>query len=161
LRGGKHKQPESRSAKLTRLDEYIKKRDYTGALALLEFNRKGASPEEQRDALLWVGYCACHAGNYQRAHEAYEEILSGTMSSSLRRGEGKDEGKEAEEKPPREVHLYAACCLFYMQSYEEAEKEVEKYDSAGSDLERRIRDAQTPAAMNAKRKQLQEERSQK
>ena len=30
LRGGKHKQPESRSAKLTRLDEYIKKRDYTG-----------------------------------------------------------------------------------------------------------------------------------
>ena len=69
-----------------------------------------------------MGYCACHAGNYQRAHEAYEEILSGTMSSSLRRGEGKDEGKEAEEKPPREVHLYAACCLFYMQSYEEAEK---------------------------------------
>mmetsp|Transcript_2672 Transcript_2672/g.6363 ORF Transcript_2672/g.6363 Transcript_2672/m.6363 type:complete len:635 (-) Transcript_2672:1621-3525(-) len=161
LRGGKHKQPESRSAKLTRLDEYIKKRDYTGALALLEFNRKGASPEEQRDALLWVGYCACHAGNYQRAHEAYEEILSGTMSSSLRRGEGKDEGKEAEDKPPREVHLYAACCLFYMQSYEEAEKEVEKYDSAGSDLERRIRDAQTPAAMNAKRKQLQEELGQK
>ena len=83
------------------------------------------------------------------------------MSSSLRRGEGKDEGKEAEEKPPREVHLYAACCLFYMQSYEEAEKEVEKYDSAGSDLERRIRDAQTPAAMNAKRKQLQEELGQK
>ena len=130
------------------------------ALALLEFNRKGASPEEQRDALLWVGYCACHAGNYQRAHEAYEEILSGSMSSSLRR-ESKDEGKEAEEKPPREVHLYAACCLFYMQSYEEAEKEVEKYDSAGSDLERRIRDAQTPAAMNAKRKQLQEELGQK
>ena len=57
--------------------------------------------------------------------------------------------------------MYAACCLFYMQSYEEAEKEVEKYDSAGSDLERRIRDAQTPAAMNAKRKQLQEELGQK
>merc|ERR550514_305386 len=104
-RGGlKRAPPESKSAKLTRLDEYVKKRDYTGALALLEFNRKGATPQEQRDALLWVGYCACHAGNYQRAHEAYEEILSGTMSSSLRRGEGKDEGKSDEEKPPREVH---------------------------------------------------------
>ena len=28
--------PESKSAKLTRLDEYVKKRDYAGALALLE-----------------------------------------------------------------------------------------------------------------------------
>ena len=130
LRGGKHKQPESRSAKLTRLVEYIKKRDYTGALALLEFNRKGASPEEQRDALLWVGYCACHAGNYQRAHEAYEEILSGTMSSSLRRGEGKDEGKEAEEKPPRGGPPLRRLLSLLHAVLRRGRKEVEKYDSA-------------------------------
>ena len=110
------------------------KRDYTGALALLEFNRSSCVARSSATRCFWVG-CACHAGNYQRAHEAYGDF-GGTMSSSLRRGEGKDEGKEAEEKPPREVHLNAACCLFYMRSHEEAEKEVEKYDSAGSDLER-------------------------
>ena len=34
--------------KVTKLEEYIKSRDYTGALALLEFNRKTGEEEEEK-----------------------------------------------------------------------------------------------------------------
>ncbi|KAH8060651.1 hypothetical protein JL722_4764 [Aureococcus anophagefferens] len=113
MRGGRNNktQPESKSAKLTRLDEYIKKRgagvgdaagpgrDYTGALALLEFNRKGADAQEQQDALLWIGYCACHLGNYQRAYDAYSEILTGAVqASNSQQRKLEAEGKDGEAK---------------------------------------------------------------
>ena len=52
-------------SKITKLEEYIKKRDYTGALAVLEFNRK-ASDENEIESLTWIGYCAFHLGNYQK-----------------------------------------------------------------------------------------------
>ena len=31
------------------------------------------------------------------------------------------------EKPPSEVHLYMACCLYYMQMYTEAEERANEY----------------------------------
>ena len=51
------------------LQEYIKKRDYTGAQALLEFNRK-ADNENEVESLLWIGYCAFHLANYQKGRSA-------------------------------------------------------------------------------------------
>ena len=42
-------------------------------------------------------------GNFRRAEDAYRELLSA-------------------HEPPRETHLFLACCLFFQQSYEEAEK---------------------------------------
>lgn len=155
--------PESKSAKLTRLEEYVTKRDYTGALALLEFNRKGADGRENLDALLWIGYCACHLGNYQRAYEAYQEVVGLDANAS---GEVKDEGKSSSTESktdervdvPHEVHLYAACCLYYMQMYKEAEESVEKYDAGvGRSLERKIREATTKDQVVRRRRALQQE----
>ena len=83
-------------------------------------------------------------GNYQRAYDAYSEILSGAFSTanSIRRkdAEGKKDEEAKDVEPveakdveiPREVHLYAACCLFYMQMYQEAEETVTRYDEEES-----------------------------
>ncbi|KAJ8600042.1 hypothetical protein CTAYLR_001809 [Chrysophaeum taylorii] len=152
--------PESKSAKLTRLEEYVRKRDYTGALALLEFNRKGADARETLEALLWIGYCACHLGNYQRAYEAYQEIVGNGESSS---GESKDGGKRDDDddenvETPHQVHLYSACCLYYMQMYNEAEDTVGKYDGAvAGAIERKVRAATTPAEIARRRRLFQQD----
>lgn len=157
---------ESKSAKLTRLDEYIKKRDYTGALALLDFNRKVADVSESLDALLWTGYCACHLGDYQRAYEAYQQIVNSNIDSSTRseeKGDSKssDEAKNAGKSSfevSHEVYLFSACCLYYMQMYKESEEMVEKYDKAVTDsLERKIRTSKTPDEVVRRRRAYQQE----
>ena len=57
------------------LEEYIKGRDYTGALALLEFNRK-VGEDDELHTLLWIGYCAFHLGQYQKAFDRYQEVVN-------------------------------------------------------------------------------------
>ena len=57
------------TAKAPQLVEYVKNRDYTGAIALLEFQRN--SGEGDGDTLLWLGYCAFHLGEFRKALEAY------------------------------------------------------------------------------------------
>jgi intraflagellar transport protein 56 len=88
------------------LEEFIVNRDYTGALALLEFRLK-CQDGDTKDLLLWIGYCSFHLGTYKRAEEAYKELLDAHDVNSA-------------------IHLYIACCYFFQQMYEEAEKEAEK-----------------------------------
>lgn len=88
------------------LDEFISNRDYTGALTLLEFRLK-CQDGDTKELLLWIAYCSFHLGNYKRAEEAYKELLSAHDVSDV-------------------VHLYIACCYFYQQMYEEAEREASK-----------------------------------
>lgn len=52
------------------LEDFLAKRDYTGALTLLEFKLK-CQDGETRDLLLWIGYCSFHLGNFKRAEDAY------------------------------------------------------------------------------------------
>ena len=47
-------------------------RDYTGALVYLDFARRGSEGEEEARLLMWVGYCAFHGGQFQRAFDAYQ-----------------------------------------------------------------------------------------
>lgn len=54
----------STSKKMPRLEEFVEKRDYTGAITLLEFKR--STGEEEETTLPWLGYCAFHAGDYQK-----------------------------------------------------------------------------------------------
>ena len=96
---GKSKQQEQR--KKPQLEEYVTTRDYTGAIALLEFTKN--SEDATEDTLKWLGYCSFHLGEYRKALEAYEELS--------KMGQG-----------GREVHLWMACCLFYLQLYKEAEE---------------------------------------
>lgn len=86
------------------LDEFIEKRDYTGALALLEFRLK-CQDGDTKDLLMWIGYCSFHLGNFKRAEDAYKELL------------------DAHDIGP-DVHLYIASCYLFQQMYEEAEKEA-------------------------------------
>lgn len=88
------------------LEDFIANRDYTGALTLLEFRLK-CQDGDVKDLLLWIGYCAFHLGNYRRAEEAYRELLN-----------AHDVG--------RILHLFIACCYFFQQMYEEAEREADK-----------------------------------
>jgi intraflagellar transport protein 56 len=87
-------------------EEFIQNRDYTGALTLLEFQLK-CQDGDVKELLLWIGYCSFHIGNFKRAEEAYKELLEAHNVGSV-------------------MHLYIACCYFYQQMYEEAEKEAEK-----------------------------------
>ena len=63
----------AKEASANKLEEYIKTRDYTGALALLEFNRK-VGEDDELHTLLRIGYCAFHLGQYQKAFDRYQEV---------------------------------------------------------------------------------------
>lgn len=88
------------------LEDFLVKRDFTGALALLEFKLK-CQDGDTKDLLLWIGYSAFHLGSLKRAADAYKELIDNHDVSSV-------------------VHLYLACCYFFEQMYEEAEKEALK-----------------------------------
>jgi intraflagellar transport protein 56 len=106
----KAKKPTAAKAKNTKgqpsLDHFISNRDYTGALALLEFQLK-CQDGDTKELLMWIGYCSFHLGSFKRAEDAYKELLN-----------AHDVG--------REVHLFIAACYFFQQTYEEAEREALK-----------------------------------
>ena len=164
----------------SRAQEYIKKRDYTGAQALLEFNRK-AGDENEVESLLWIGYCAFHLANYQKGANQFglfrrrgprnplrfciprsgRGISGGRRARQIkaraalrvegwrqggrrRRSGGGDSARglppaavrknhasrRSHTAPARraacQVHLYMGCCMYYLQMYEQAEKEATK-----------------------------------
>ena len=41
---------------MPKLSEYVAKRDFTGALALLEFERKSGDLEDEIENYMWIGY---------------------------------------------------------------------------------------------------------
>lgn len=53
----------------------VQARDFTGAVTLLEFNRR-SEEDKLEETLLWLGYCAFHLGNYERAIDAYKVSTS-------------------------------------------------------------------------------------
>ena len=98
------------------LEDFLNKRDYMGALTLLEFKLR-CQDGDMKDLLMWIGYCAFHLGNFHRAEEAYKELFEAYPVGD-------------------EIHLYQACCYFYQQMYEEAGASAEK----GPDSELKVRD---------------------
>lgn len=128
------------AAKVTKLEEYIKARDYTGALALLEFNRKTGEEDEEK-TLMWIGYSAFHLGQYQRGYDAYQEVVNTSAS------------------PPHEVYLYQSACLYYMQMYPQAEEKANEYVQVSKNaLKDKIQRATTDEAVQEKSKELKRER---
>ncbi|XP_029769868.1 intraflagellar transport protein 56-like [Terrapene carolina triunguis] len=55
--------------KVPQLEELLAQRDFTGAIALLEFKRHVGEQDEDTD--LWIGYCAFYLGDYKRALEMH------------------------------------------------------------------------------------------
>uniref|UniRef100_A0A674MVC7 Intraflagellar transport protein 56 n=1 Tax=Takifugu rubripes TaxID=31033 RepID=A0A674MVC7_TAKRU len=104
-------------AVIPQLEEYLQKRDYLGALTLLEF--KMSIGEEDDLTSLWMGYCAFHLGDYRRAMEEYR---------SLR------------QRPecPAQVWVFLACVFFFLGLYSEAEEAASKGTSPLSPLQNRL-----------------------
>ncbi|XP_034044353.1 intraflagellar transport protein 56 [Thalassophryne amazonica] len=92
-------------SKIPHLEDYLQRRDYLGALTLLEFQSVIGEKEDHAD--LWTGYCAFHLGDYKRAMEEYKSL---TMKPEC----------------PAEVWVFLACALFFLGLYKEAEEAVSK-----------------------------------
>lgn len=80
------------------MEEFISRRDYTGALTLLEFD-----PNSKND--VWIAYCAFHLGDYKKAVEIYKSLKQ----------------KSTDDK----ISTYIACCYFYLGMYPESQKELQ------------------------------------
>ncbi|KAJ1568612.1 Intraflagellar transport protein 56, partial [Cladochytrium tenue] len=91
--------------KVPKLEYFVASRDYTGAVTLLEFSR--AVGKYDAETQLWLGYTAFHLGDYRKAMETYQGLLS-----------------ESDTEPI--VHLYLACCYFFLGMYKESDEEALK-----------------------------------
>ena len=94
----------SSKKQLPKLEDFLTKRDYMGALSLLEFQRNSGQGNQETN--LWIGYCAFHVGDYKRALMEYEALDSND----------------------KVVSICLACTYFYLGMYQEAEKAGEKAD---------------------------------
>ncbi len=94
----------------SQLEEFIKSRDYTGAICLLEFQK--AIGEVNNQTLPWLAYAAFHLGDYQKALDIYEELLR----------KGLDTNSSTQSAESNIYNLYAAACHFYLGNYTEAEE---------------------------------------
>lgn len=108
---------EKQGPKIPDVETCIQKRDYVGAVALLEFKRQ-ASPKDVTN-LEWLAYCYFHYGEHRKAVDIYLDLLS---------------GRYGEPNPIH--HTYAACCFFYLAEYKVAEEHALKGPS--SKLQTRI-----------------------
>ncbi|XP_033364702.1 intraflagellar transport protein 56 [Bombus vosnesenskii] len=97
-----------------KLEEFLEKRDYTGALTLLEFNN---TSETTVNSELWMGYCAFHLGDYKRASKIYENL-------------------KRKDQAPADTSTNLACCYFYLGMYPESQQILE--DAPHSKLKNRL-----------------------
>ncbi|XP_076650047.1 tetratricopeptide repeat domain 26 isoform X2 [Halictus rubicundus] len=100
--------------RIPKLEEFLEKRDYTGALTLLEFNSSSGS---NLDTEPWMGYCAFHLGDYKRASTIYENL-------------------KAKDQTPSDLSTNLACCYFYLGMYPESQRVLE--DAPESRLKNRL-----------------------
>uniref|UniRef100_A0A8U7N2R7 Intraflagellar transport protein 56 n=1 Tax=Corvus moneduloides TaxID=1196302 RepID=A0A8U7N2R7_CORMO len=92
------------------LEELLAQRDFTGAIALLEFKQHVG--EEEEDGNLWIGYCAFHLGDYKRALEEYEALTKQPTCSP-------------------DVWVNLACTYFFLGMYTQAEQAALKAPKSG------------------------------
>ncbi|XKL67233.1 hypothetical protein PGB90_010653 [Kerria lacca] len=95
----------SNTKQLPTLFDFIDKRDYSGALALLEFEQSIGKSTEFTER--WIGFCAFHLGDYKRALSVYE-------------------GLENTKSPPEDNSVNLACCYFFLGMYSHVDKVLEK-----------------------------------
>ncbi|PNW76469.1 hypothetical protein CHLRE_11g467616v5 [Chlamydomonas reinhardtii] len=89
--------------KVPELEEFLTKRDYLGAIALLSF-RRHANRNDLKN-LEWLAYCYFHYGEHDKALVIYKELLQ-------------------HEDPDPMFFVYSAACLYYMGMYKEAEEQA-------------------------------------
>eukprot|EP00047_Mylnosiga_fluctuans_P005886 m.243387 g.243387 ORF g.243387 m.243387 type:complete len:556 (-) comp14230_c0_seq1:148-1815(-) len=100
-----HAPQQSKKKKIPRLVDFLTKRDYVGAITLLEFMNSTGQPLESSD--MWIGYCAFHLGDYSKSLGIYKKILE-------------------DPKADPEVWTYLGCCCFFLGMYKEADAAAQK-----------------------------------
>lgn len=116
------------------LEAYLTNRDYVGALALLSLKLQdkqrgdadttdaagtiGADEREQwRVNTWWLAYCHFQCGNFSGALDYFEQLLASETQAQTQ--PGSSSSHTAGEESWR---LSRACCLYYLQQYEDAEQ---------------------------------------
>ncbi|GLC51857.1 Intraflagellar transport protein 56 [Pleodorina starrii] len=92
---------QSEKPKVPELEEFLTKRDYLGAIALLSF-RRHANRNDVKN-LEWLAYCYFHYGEHDKALAIYKELLT-------------------HDDPDPMYYVYSAACHYYMGMYKEAEE---------------------------------------
>ncbi|XP_073944658.1 tetratricopeptide repeat domain 26 isoform X2 [Choristoneura fumiferana] len=90
------------------LEDFILKRDYTGALTMLEFLKNEGNTEVWADA--WAAWSWFHLGEYRRALDAYMRV----------RGRANLDARVADT-----LDMDLAVCYFYLGMYKESQEAVE------------------------------------
>ncbi|KAL0585020.1 hypothetical protein ABG067_005157 [Albugo candida] len=115
-RAKKHDPPSKTKAKSgPSIIECASKRDFTGMIAILEFqlksedvlSRKSSPNDTPTDTAIhseWLAYAYFHLGNYQQALDWYHRLPQTYDCPNL--------------------SLYRACCLYFLQQYKQAIKEA-------------------------------------
>ncbi|KAL4709900.1 hypothetical protein ACJJTC_003863 [Scirpophaga incertulas] len=91
------------------LEDFILKRDYVGALTLIEFLQHQGNNEVWPE--VWAAWCWFHLGEYRRALDGYERVRS---------------RKDLPEAISDSLPLDIAVCYFYLGMYKESQEEAEK-----------------------------------
>ena len=85
---------------LPTLEKLISKRDFLGAITLLQVTKTAANDPLSHE---WLAYCYFHAGQYARALQVYETLSAAPEPNPLHK-------------------VYAAACQYYTGNYNEAQK---------------------------------------
>lgn len=83
--------------------QYVKERDWIGAIAFLELERSMNNVEIK----MWLAYCYFHSGEYRKAINTYDDLM---------------------RRPDydKNLHTYKGVCHYALTNYEEAKKEAQK-----------------------------------
>ncbi|RDD37735.1 Intraflagellar transport protein 56 [Trichoplax sp. H2] len=99
------KETKKKEQQVPQLDDFLNKRDYTGAMTLLEFDRGGGKGNDE--VSLWIAYCAFHLGDYKKAMEEYQKLTSKVGCNP-------------------DYWCYLACCYFLLGMYKESDAAADK-----------------------------------
>lgn len=112
----KWKKPKPRRDAVFELDTYLDRRDFLGALTLLRALRRqddewkqvsnGSDLHSGRVNTWWAAYCHFHSGDFGEALALFEQLI---------------EAGDATATDLKSWRLSRACCLFYLQNWEDAE----------------------------------------
>ncbi|XP_022916832.1 intraflagellar transport protein 56 isoform X2 [Onthophagus taurus] len=100
----KHLRGLSATRNVPSFEEFLNKRDYTGALTLLEFKQ---FQDPNVNIELWMAYCAFHKGDYKKALNIYNQVYLKNGNSNY-------------------ICLNLACCYFYLGMYKESKEMLQK-----------------------------------
>ncbi|CAH1963049.1 unnamed protein product [Acanthoscelides obtectus] len=93
----------------SQFEDYLMKRDYMGAITLLEF--KGHLDKNPL-AKQWLAYCAFHRGDYKKALNTYQNL-------------------NKIDPDIENLALNVACCYFYLGMYDESKEILQKVPPSG------------------------------